>query len=240
MWKIPIINNKKFIEKSINIHGNKYNYSVSEYINNNTKIKILCNKCKEYFFQIPHSHLKNHGCFNCYGNKKLTTDKFIELANHIHANKYDYSNSEYINNRIKIKILCKKCNEYFFQSFKKHLYQYQGCFRCKISKGEEKIKKILIKNKIEFKEQYKFLNQNEEIKLCRFDFFIPKINSIIEFQGQQHFEFIKYFHKNNDNYLKSWYRDILKKEFCLENNINLIEIKYNENIKIRLEIENII
>ena len=35
-------------------------------------------------------------------------------------------------------------------------------------------------------------------------------------------------------------RDILKKEFCLENNINFIEIKYNENILTKLQIENII
>ena len=52
--------------------------------------------------------------------------------------------------------------------------------------------------------------------------------------------FVQFFHRTNDYYLKCWYRDILKKEFCLENNINFIEIKYYENILTKLQIENVI
>ena len=44
---------------------------------------------------------------------KLTIKQFIEKANIIHDNKYDYSKFKYINNRTKDIIICKKCNYEF-------------------------------------------------------------------------------------------------------------------------------
>ncbi len=232
-------NNNIFIKKANLIHKNKFNYDLIEYNNQFTKIKIKCLKCNEYFLQVPTNHLKGHGCSKCSKNYNYTTGEFINKAKTIHIKKYNYDLATYENTYTKIKIKCLKCNKIFNQTPDSHL-RGQGCSNCFLSKGEEKIKNLLRKNNIEFKEQYKFLTQSEEIKRCRYDFFIPKINTIIEFQGQQHFKFVKYFHRTNDNYLKCWYRDILKKEFCLNNNINFVEIKYDEDIFFRLQIENII
>ena len=170
---------------------------------------------------------------------KINNNEFINRAKLIHENKYNYDKVIYINTHSKIKIFCNNCKEYFLQT-PHHHNQNNGCPKCQSSKGEHFISKILQENNIEFIKQYKFLNQPKEIKRCKYDFYLPELNTIIEFHGQQHYKFILYFHKTNDNYLKSWYRDILKKEFCLNNNINFIEIKYNEDIKIKLEIENII
>lgn len=62
-------NNDDFILKAIKIHGNKYNYDSSDYINNRTKVKILCNICKTNFFQKPSNHLSNQGCPKCNESK---------------------------------------------------------------------------------------------------------------------------------------------------------------------------
>ena len=56
-----------FIAKSKVIHGDKYNYSEVKYIKALSKVKIYCNTHKEYFYQIPNSHLSGTGCFRCNG-----------------------------------------------------------------------------------------------------------------------------------------------------------------------------
>lgn len=50
----------KFIEKSIKIHGNKYDYSLVDYIDNKTKIKIICS-IHGCFEQTPGIHLRGSG-----------------------------------------------------------------------------------------------------------------------------------------------------------------------------------
>ena len=61
----------EFILRSKSIHNNKFDYSQSIYVNNNTKIKIICPMHGE-FYQRPGNHLFGLGCHNCGGTKKLT------------------------------------------------------------------------------------------------------------------------------------------------------------------------
>ena len=56
---------KEFIEKSKLIHGNKYDYSKSIYINKKTKLEIICPKCGNSFFTTPDNHWKGSGCNIC-------------------------------------------------------------------------------------------------------------------------------------------------------------------------------
>jgi len=103
--------NKKeiFIKKSIKIHKDKYDYSSVEYVDNKTKIKILCKTCNDYFEQKPHHHnISKCGCPKCAKNKKLSSKDFIDRAQKKHSNKYDYSLVEYKNMHTKVKIICKK------------------------------------------------------------------------------------------------------------------------------------
>ena len=65
------LNINNFINKSNLIHDDKYDYSLVNYINNSTKIKIICKKCNTVFEQIPQDHLKGCGCANCKNVKKL-------------------------------------------------------------------------------------------------------------------------------------------------------------------------
>ena len=56
---------QEFIEKAKKIHGNKYDYSLVEYYNNKTKVKIICKSCGNVFEQIPGNHLNGEGCPFC-------------------------------------------------------------------------------------------------------------------------------------------------------------------------------
>lgn len=59
------IGNEMFIEHSKKIHGDKYDYSFVNYINNTTPIKILCKKCKNIFEQKPVHHKNGSDCPIC-------------------------------------------------------------------------------------------------------------------------------------------------------------------------------
>ena len=117
----------EFIEEAREIHGDKYDYSKVEYKNNRTKICIICSEHGE-FQQTPYKHLLGQGCPNCCGNKKLTTEEFIEKACKIHGNKYDYSKVKYVNSETKVCIICPKHGE-FYQTPHSHLTG-EGCPKC--------------------------------------------------------------------------------------------------------------
>ena len=91
-------------------HGNKYEYSKSEYISNKIKVIITCPKHGD-FQQSPNSHFKGNGCKKCGGERiqkslSHTNQEFIDKSIKIHDTKYDYSKVNYINTKTKVIIIC--------------------------------------------------------------------------------------------------------------------------------------
>ena len=146
---------QKFIKKAGEIHKNKYNYSKVNYINNRTKIIIICNKHKE-FSQTPDSHLSGKGCKKC-GHKMPTTKGFIRQAKNIYKDKYDYSKVNYINSRIKITVICKKHGE-FLQNPVEHLRH--GCFKCSIEERTLTLQEFIKKAEEIHKDKYDYSKVN--------------------------------------------------------------------------------
>jgi hypothetical protein len=116
----------EFISKSKLIHGDKYDYSKCVYVNNKEKV---CIKCPEHgdFLVRASSHIKGIGCKICSG-RKLTTKLFIDKANVVHKNKYDYSKTNYVIGSKKVIIICKIHGE-FSQNPGNHLLG-RGCEKC--------------------------------------------------------------------------------------------------------------
>jgi len=104
-------NTENFIKKSKIKHGDKYDYSKVNYINNNSKVTIICPDHGE-FKQRPTNHLRGDGCPKCGGSEKSNTEKFIEKSKMIHGNKYDYSKVNYINRKTNVNIICPKHGEF--------------------------------------------------------------------------------------------------------------------------------
>ena len=96
-----------------------------------------------------------------------------------------------------------------------------GCIK---SKGEDKIRKILFSLKINFIQQKTFDDLKYKSNL-KFDFFLPEYKCCIEYQGEQHYEAIKYFGGEKE-FKEIQLRDKIKKQWCQNNNIKLIEIPY--------------
>lgn len=217
------LTNEEFIYKANKIHNNKYDYSNINYIDNKTKVEIICLK-HGCFEQTPASHLSGNGCPNCIKN---TTETFINKAKLVHGDKYDYSFVDYINSYTKVKIICP-IHGTFEQIPNDHLNNH-GCPMCNESKGEKLIKKILTENNIAFEKQKKFSDLKDVLPLS-YDFYIPSKNLLIEYNGIQHYS-CKSFNKSYKNFLLQKHHDWLKRKYALKNNYNLLIINYNEDIK---------
>ena len=61
-----------------------------------------------------------------------------------------------------------------------------------------------------------------------FDFYLPDLKTMIEVQGEQHFEFNKFYHSSANDFGKQKVRDKLKEEWCEENKYTLVAIKYDK------------
>jgi len=173
-----------FIEKAKNIHSNRYDYSKVNYTNADTQIIIIC-KIHGEFRQIPDFHINRKcGCPKCSNNIKLDILEFIEKANKIHGNKYDYSRVIYVNNYTNVIIICKKHEEFIQLPFV-HLSNH-GCPSC-INKTEYKFYKKMC-------EYYPIIKRQFKIEWCKnklylpYDFVIEEKKIIIEIDGPQHFK----------------------------------------------------
>jgi hypothetical protein len=124
-----LISSNSFIEKSILIHDNFYDYTLVEYVNNKTKVKIIC---KEHgiFEQRPNNHLSGQRCPKCSNNNiKSDKENFIKRSIDKFGELYDYSLVKYINNKTKVKIICKE-HGIFEQRPDNHFKHKIPCKKC--------------------------------------------------------------------------------------------------------------
>lgn len=218
------IKTEEFILKANEIHGDKYDYSNVQYVSSLKKVLI---GCKEHglFSQRPNDHLNGKGCplcgiKKCSEKRKKTTEDFINEAIIVHGNRYDYSKVKYGGYHNNVEIICNKHGS-FFQKPSKHLMG-QGCPICKASSLENKVRKILSENKIEFNEQKKFKWLKNK-QLLTLDFFLPQYNIAIECQGEQHYKPIKFF-GGFERFLDDKNRDMVKYNLCNKHNINVLYV----------------
>lgn len=119
----------EFIIRAKEIHGDTYNYDNVEYHDMHSNIEIKC-PVHGIFYQTPSNHLKGHGCLVCnkVDSRRLSLTDFVSRSNDIHGFVYDYSKVDYVNNKTKVEILCKK-HGVFLQTPEKHLIG-RGCPKC--------------------------------------------------------------------------------------------------------------
>ncbi len=161
LCNIKISNTEEFIKKAKIIHGNKYGYSKVNYKDAYTKVDIFCNIHKEYFKQQPTNHLSGQGCKLCKSDKThnrciSTTEEFIKKARKIHGNIYSYDKVDYINVYTRVEIFCNIHKKYFWQKAHNHLAG-SGCKLCKADKLHDR----LISNTEEFIERAEKIHLNK-------------------------------------------------------------------------------
>jgi hypothetical protein len=215
---------QEFIDMAIRIHNNKYDYSKVDYTGCFSEIKIICPTHGE-FLQTPSVHLSGKGCRGCSDDKhRSNLQEFLKKAKEVHGGRYDYSMVDYSITRNKIKIICPK-HGIFEQTAANHL-KGQGCPTCLESQGEQKIVKFLESNHIEYKREKSFENCRNKKPLF-FDFYIPKLNTCIEYDGRHHYSPVDYF-GGKPTFEQMVRSDSIKNAFCSANGIKLIRIPYTK------------
>ena len=100
------MNTEKFINKSRELYGERFDYSLVKYVNIQTPVKIICLEHEVEFKVIPHNHLHSSGgCKECLEVVVPTTEEFIELRS-VHGDKYDYSLVEYVSTKEPVRLIC--------------------------------------------------------------------------------------------------------------------------------------
>lgn len=107
-----------YIEDCERVHNNKYDYTLVNYENTRSKIKIIC-KQHGVFEQLAKNHKDGQGCPSCCGRNQILSE-YIEKCEKNHNNKYDYSLVTEIKKKSNIRIIDRKTNLTFIQTAEKH------------------------------------------------------------------------------------------------------------------------
>jgi very-short-patch-repair endonuclease len=178
------------------------------------------------FSQIASKHLNGAGCSKCNGGMTYNKEFFIEKANEVHVNKYDYSKVTYTKGTEEVIIICPVHGQ-FKQKPEYHL-SGNGCHKCRSSKAERKIIKKLKSYKIKFDHTYTINIENRNL-YC--DIFLKEYKLIIEYDGPQHFIPVPFSGKKDpnktiENFYNTVERDNLKNKFAETNKYKIIRIPY--------------
>lgn len=191
------------------VHGFKYDYSKVNYINNSSKVTIVCKKHGE-FKQVPYSHTNGSGCPACVGKVKQTTESFKTKAASRHKNKYSYDKSEFKGSHIPLIVTCEEHGD-FMTTPGNHLAG-KGCPKCnyQVSSQEE----LLIKEFPIFKQTNKSILYPRHL-----DLYSDKHRLAVEING-------RYWHSEQNG--KSSTYHLTKTEDCLAKKITLLHFWENE------------
>lgn len=228
IFKYDKLNKDEFIFEAKKVHGDKYNYENINFVDMKTRVNILCEKHGE-FLQFPKRHLKGVDCKRCK-TRLLDQDTIIERFKEVHGETYDYSLVNYKGGRYGVDIICKE-HGVFKQSPEAHA-KGCGCPSCfKASKGELMLEKIFNDYLVDFEKQKGFEDLRHKSPL-KFDFYLPKYNLLIEYDGLQHRKPIKMFGGEEAFKIQKMIDDI-KTEYTIKNNIKLLRLNNTRVDKIK-------
>lgn len=213
-----------------------YSYKLlSNYVKVDNKIKIKHLKCGHIYKATPHSIRKGNGrCLYCSARRfkynvrekqGLSDHQFKERVKKLVSDEYTFID-KYVNAYTKLQCKHNKCG-FVFKVCPHDFYKGSGCPKCNSSKGEQFIKSYLNLIRCPYKQEFTFSSLKDKKKL-RFDFYLPTLNTCIEYDGIQHYKpqdwmgGVKKFNKQRKH-------DAMKDAFCHQHHIKLIRISYRYN-----------
>lgn len=188
------------------------------------KWECLCPICKGvYQVQSKHIHKDMLGCSDCVHNMQedIAGQKFGMLT----AVRFDHSDDEGPWWLYRCECGCEKVLRK--KTVKAGYIESCGCLA---SSMEAMVKKILTDNGVKYEEQKTFDDCRDK-SLLRFDFYIPSLNLAVECQGGQHYFSVKFF-GGDVAFEERKRRDQIKRDWCKEHGVTLLEIPYYEDVKL--------
>lgn len=213
---------------------------IGKYIDAQTPIQHYCKKHNVLWFPYPDNILHGMGCKEC-GNERIR-EKNIKSHNEYMkdlrlVNPDVEVIGEYRGSNTSILHRCK-IDGYEWLAKPSNILSGKGCPQCNESSGERQVRQWLEKYNIEYKYQKTF-DDCKDIKVLPFDFYLPQYNTCVEYDGEQHFQPVKFDGKDENAAEKQFKitkkHDEIKNQYCASNNICLIRIPYYNNVEKELE-----
>lgn len=179
----------------------------------------------------PSSVLQGCGCPKCKTERfrykvNKTHDEYVQELKIKNPNILVIGN--YINNQTPILHKCL-LDGYEWNVRPGNLLQGKGCPKCNESKMERETALWLDHNSISYERYMKFDGCVDKRQLS-YDFYLPDYNLNIECQGIQHYEPVDYF-GGEEAFKIQQKHDAIKRKYCVDHNIELLEIPYWENVE---------
>lgn len=223
------LSNEEFINRLRDMFGDNYDYSKVRYTGNRGSVTLICPNHGE-FNALVSTLSKGVGCLKCKEEERLRkfTDTYIQEFKKFHP-ELDYSKTVYTGWDTKVTITCPKHGD--FEVLPGQFHKYVGCPSCSSSKGEGEICNVLLNEKIKFVREYTIQIPNEINTSGRayIDFYLPEHNTFIEYNGIQHYEPEMAF-GGTFKFEQQQARDEYVRQYCKDNDIKLIEIRYDEDV----------
>jgi hypothetical protein len=220
-----------------------YDFSKFIYSGHGVQSVVICEKHGEWS-TTPASLLKNKGCLYCANenrnNKKVENAKMKFFTNMKKIfPEYDFSQFNYYRKSTHGTVVCPDHGSW--ETSPTLLVNSRGCPTCNKSKGERRVQNYLDLILCSYETQKRFINCKNERELP-IDFFIPDYNMLIEYQGEQHYKPVQFGSMKSkqaqDAFKETRFRDKIKRRFCKDYGIILIEIPYWDYNKVELILEN--
>ena len=207
---------------------------LGEYVSAKTKILHTCLIHNVVWDALPTNILKGCGCSECLkekiGSKNgISHNEYVDKLSKI--NPKIVALEEYLGTEIKIRHKCKLCG-HKWRVKPGNVLSGKGCPKCNESHGEKYISNYLSINNIAYIPQHTFDSCKDKRQLP-FDFYLPELNICIEYDGKQHYEAIDHFGGEEGLKVRQLH-DQIKTDYCENNKIFLLRIKYDENIEEKL------
>jgi hypothetical protein len=205
---------QRLISKLSNLNGDKYNYDriKPEHVKNaKSVIEIECNVCKYVWPSTIGYHFNSKSqCGSCAGKLPWSLQRLITESRKIHID-IDYSLIDpnmIMHQDTFIPLKCNKCETVWRPSIGNHIYRRTGCPGCNKSRGEVACQVAFEKLGITFQPQFII-----EPFRKKYDFLIEHNSKqyLVEYDGEQHFNYVSHFHATEEIFEA-------KKEIDLEKN----------------------
>lgn len=207
--------------------GNQFEI-LSDYVNNQTKVKMKCNHCGNIIYKSPNKMMGvcNEGCYICSGKNHYKTREVLQSeVNDKYPGQYLII-GEYVKARQPLKVKRIKCGHEYNIS-PDNLLRGKGCPKCSIKQSHymDYVEDILNNMGIKYIKEKRFDDCKNQ-RALPFDYYIPDMNICIEVDGEFHYvenSFYNNIHSTYDNIIM---RDRIKDTYCMNNNIKLIRLPY--------------
>lgn len=216
-----------FVHEVKSLVGDTYEV-LTDYTRAKNKVSMKHKECGYVWKVTPDNFLRrNSRCPKCNKNARLDNKGFIEYMSMVLGDEYRVDGN-YVNMHVKIRMTHLSCGN-TWEVEPSSLVQGTRCPKCSSSKGEKLVESVLSSYKVNFTAQKRFEDCRYILPLP-FDFYLPDINTLIEYDGEQHYRPVDFNGSGMESAERLFrlgkVRDGIKNKYAKDNGITLLRIPY--------------